>query len=273
MENLTVDDGTSMPGAVVTGAAGGIGVALAHALVAQSHPVLLVGRNEDKLRALQSALRSAHPGCFAAYVVADLNEQAGRDAIAQAVAADLRWKLLVNNAGTSEFHSFETQAVQRIEHIIQTNLVSPMLLVQQLLPSLLSRPDAQIVNIGSVFGDIGYPGFSTYCASKFGLRGFTQALRRELSDTPLRVRWFAPRATQTSMNTRAVVDMNAALKTKADTPQAVAEMFMDFLQGDRNEWVIGWPEKLFVFINRIRSAITDGAIGGQLSVIRKYMPR
>lgn len=261
------------PGAVVTGAAGGIGQALSHALVKDGHPVLLVGRDEGKLRSLQSSLRATHPGCIASYVVADLNEQAGRDAIAQAVASDARWCLLVNNAGTSEFHAFQTQSVQRMEHIIQTNLVSPMLLIQQLLPTLLSRAEAQILNIGSVFGDIGYPGFSTYCASKFGLRGFTQALRRELSDTSLRVRWFAPRATQTSMNTAAVVNMNQALKTQADTPEHVADLFIEFLNGSKNELVIGWPEKLFVFINRIRSAITDGAIGGQLATIRKYMPR
>ncbi len=273
MSELAQVNGSQAGGAVITGAAGGIGQALAHALVHEGHPALLVGRDESRLQALQTSLRAAHPGCFVAYVVADLNEQSGRDAVAQAVGADKRWSMLVNNAGTSEFHSFETQTAQRIEHIIQTNLVSPMLLVQQVLPALLGRADAQIINIGSVFGDIGYPGFSTYCASKFGLRGFTQALRRELSDTPLRVRWFAPRATQTSLNTAAVVNMNNALKTKADTPEHVADLFIEFLHSDRNEMVIGWPEKLFVFINRIRSAITDGAIGGQLAVIRKYMPR
>jgi len=60
---------------------------------------------------------------------------------------------------------------------------------------LRSRSEAAVVNIGSTFGSIGHPGFATYCASKFGLRGFTETLRRELSDTGIQVFYIAPRAT------------------------------------------------------------------------------
>ena len=156
--------------------------------------------------------------------------------------------------------------------LLDSNLLSPILLCQKFLPLLQAQSNGQIVNIGSVFGDIGYPGFAAYCATKSGLRGFTQALRRELSDSRVRVRYFAPRATRTGINSSAVDQMNAALKTQADEPKVVAQAFMDFLRSDRNERVLGWPEQLFVLINRLRYQITDNAIGKQLEVIKRYLP-
>jgi short-subunit dehydrogenase len=57
-----------------------------------------------------------------------------------------------------------------------------------------------VVNVGSTYGSIGYPGYASYCATKFALRGFSEALRRELADTRVGVLYVAPRATRTSMN-------------------------------------------------------------------------
>ena len=96
-----------------------------------------------------------------------------------------------------------------------------MLLCQGLLPLLRNRPEAAIVNIGSTFGSIGHPGFATYCASKFGLRGFTETLRRELADTEVQVYYVAPRATRTDMNSAAVVQLNEELGNAMDPPDVV----------------------------------------------------
>lgn len=259
--------------AVLTGAAGGIGQSLALALAASCSAMLLVGRNAEKLSALREKLVALHPDLEILLIAADLSSDVGREAtLIAAKSLPGGVNLLINNAGVSDFHAFASQPMDTVESLITTNLLSPILLCQKFLPLLQAQPNGQIVNIGSVFGDIGYPGFAAYCATKSGLRGFTQALRRELSDSRVRVRYFAPRATRTGINSSAVDQMNAALKTQADEPKVVAQAFMDFLRSDRNERVLGWPEQLFVLINRLRYQITDNAIGKQLEVIKRYLP-
>jgi short-subunit dehydrogenase len=257
----------------LTGAAGGIGQALALALAPSCSAMLLVGRDAAKLAALRQKLQAQHAHLAIEIVAADLASEAGREATfkgVQAIPGGIN--LLINNAGLSEFHAFGTQQSGQIEALVSTNLLSPMLLCQKILPLLQAQSSAQIVNIGSAFGDIGYPGFAAYCATKFGLRGFTQALRRELSDSAVRVRYFAPRATKTSINSSAVDAMNEALKTQADDPAVVAQAFVEFLAGTKNEYVLGWPEKFYVFMNRLRHQVTDQAIGKQLATIKRFLP-
>lgn len=260
---------------VITGASGGIGQKLALSLAPLSASMLLVGRNEDALDGLQHKLRKINPDLTVSSVASDLGTAQGRESVFQAAQAMPGGvNLLVNNAGVLDFHSFATQDEALIESLVHTNLTSPILLTRKLLPLISSAQSAsgQIVNIGSAFGDIGYPGFAAYCASKFGLRGFSQALRRELSDSRIQVRYFAPRATRTGINSSAVTAMNAELKTAMDEPEIVAEAFLKFLAGDKMESVLGWPENLYVFINRLRHQLTDKAIGKQLAVIKKYLP-
>ena len=261
------------PRLALTGAAGGIGQAMAFALAPSCSAMLLVGRDAAKLAALRQKLQAQHAHLAIEVVAADLASEAGREATlnaAQAIPGGIN--LLINNAGLSEFHAFGTQPAAQVEALMTTNLLSPILLSQKFLPMLQAQSSAQIVNIGSAFGDIGYPGFAAYCATKFGLRGFTQALRRELSDSAVRVRYFAPRATKTSINATAVDAMNDALKTHIDEPAVVAQAFVEFLAGPKNECVIGWPEKFYVFINRLRHQMTDQAIGKQLATIKRFLP-
>ena len=94
---------------------------------------------------------------------------------------------------------------------IEVNLLAPMLLTQSLLGRLLREPEAVLVGIGSTFGSIGYPGYAGYCAGKFGLRGFLEALAREHADADLRVLHVAPRATRTSMNPAAAEALTSVL--------------------------------------------------------------
>ena len=266
--------GTSRPyRLVLTGSAGGIGQALALALAPACSAMLLVGRDAAKLAALRQKLQAQHAHLAIEVVAADLASEEGREAVvsgAQAISGGIN--LLINNAGLSEFHAFGTQQRGQVEALVSTNLLSPMLLCQSFLPMLLAQSSAQIINVGSAFGDIGYPGFAAYCATKFGLRGFTQALRRELSDSAVRVRYFAPRATKTSINTSAVDAMNEALKTQTDDPAVVAQAFIKFLASGQNECVLGWPEKIYVLINRLRHQMTDQAIGKQLATIKRFLP-
>jgi len=179
--------------AVLTGAAGGIGRAAAVRLAPLCETLLLVGRHGATLAALQEEIERA--GGKAGVVIADLTSAAGRTTVlraAEAVPGGI--DLLVNNAGAGEFAWFADQDEAMLERIVQVNVLAPMQLTRLLLPTLLAQPAARIVNVGSILGYLGYPGNAAYCASKFALRGFSEALRRELADGPVRVTYFAPRA-------------------------------------------------------------------------------
>ena len=155
--------------------------------------------------------------------------------------------------------------------MLDINLLSPILLCQEMLPLLGKQAVARIINIGSTFGSIGYPGFSAYCASKFGLRGFTEALRRELDGSAVQVSYIAPRATRTELNSDAVVAMNAELGTAMDDPDAVAAAVIRSIVGSRrSDQYIGWPEKLFVRINALLPGLVDNSLRKQLPVIRRF---
>jgi short-subunit dehydrogenase len=166
---------------------------------------------------------------------------------------------------------FEDQDPEMVKNILDVNLKAPMLLTQTLLPLLKEEAKAEIINTGSIFGYIGYPGFTAYCASKFGLRGFTQALRRELTDTSVKVRYFAPRATRTTFNTSNITEMNEKLGNAMDSPEKVADKFMAFLATNTYQKKIGLKESFFVFINKLFPQLPDIAIGKQLPIIKKYL--
>jgi short-subunit dehydrogenase len=157
-------------------------------------------------------------------------------------------------------------------------LITPMLFTQEFLAKSKSitmyhsdQAPLNIIQVGSAFGYIGYPGFSSYCASKFGLRGFIEALAREYADTRIRFGYFAPRATNTNINAVSVDDMNKALGNAVDRVDTVAKAFIIFLNSKKREQVVGWPEKLFARINGFIPKLVDNAIQSNLLIIKRYL--
>ncbi len=257
---------------VLTGASGGLGHAFPAALAQDSSSMVLVGRDGARLDALKSRLAARHSGLVLVAVTGDLTDESVRERVRE-VAASLPGgpDLLINAAGINDFRDFAEQSSVSIERLLAVNLLVPIQLTQLLLPLLKAAPRAQVINIGSIFGYLGYPGFAVYCATKFGLRGFSQALRRELSDSTVRIRYFAPRAVRTALTTPAIAAMNRALKTAEDPPEQVARALIDFI--GRNTWDrrIGFPERLYVLLNRLVPSVNDKAIRAQLGVIRRQL--
>jgi len=254
--------------ALVTGASGGIGGALAVELHRRGAALLLVGRTGSALQPLVEALRASSPDRVATRV-ADLATEAGRgDVVRHAV--DWGCNVLVNSAGLSEFALVDQQTDDGLERLFAINVVAPMQLTRALLPHLRNLPEAAVLNVGSVFGSLGFAGYSAYSATKFALRGYTEALRRELADTGVRIHYLAPRATRTSMNGPAVERMNAELGVAMDTPAFVARAACQMLEQGRREAVLGWPEKAFVRINAVMPRVVDGSLRKQLAVIVRH---
>ncbi|WJY15046.1 SDR family oxidoreductase [Pectobacteriaceae bacterium CE90] len=250
---------------MLTGASGGIGQALAHALAAKGAKLYLVGRHEQALLTLQSQLpEPTHHNIL----LADLCDEQDRNALAECFPAPTRLDILINNAGASTFSLFEHQRHEDIQHQIALNVEGPMLLAQSMLNSM-SSPGI-IMNIGSAMGGIGYPGYSVYCATKFALHGFSEALHRELSPQGINVLYLAPRATDTPLNSPAVNAMNKELGNKSDRPEWVAAQIVTALEKETVRRWLGWPEKFFVKLNALLPSLVDGAIIRQLPIIRRY---
>ena len=251
---------------LITGASGGIGAAISRKLVDAGARLIAVGNEPDKLEQLVQSLQGEHT-----WVSADLTTAEGVQAVADEVDRQGGIDILINNAGVARFGFLTQQSDGDLGAQIMVNLLAPMLLTRALLPALMKSDSPSIVNMGSTFGSIGYSGFTGYCASKFGLRGFTEALRRELADTPVHIFYLAPRATRTPINDEQVVAMNQALGNKMDEPEVVADHVLSMVQSQRNfSRYIGWPEKFYVFINNMRPKLVDRAMRKQLPVIRRF---
>lgn len=248
---------------ILTGAAGGIGQAFAVKLAAAGVRLLLVSRGQDSLEALCRRL----PGDGHRAVAVDLASEAGRAALLAAAGDEVDG--VINNAGISFFGFLGDQTEAQFRQTLELNLLVPMLLVRDLLPVLQARSGI-IVNVGSAFGSIGFPGQAAYSASKFGLRGFTEALRRELADSRVSVQYLAPRATDTRMNSAGVQAMNRELGTAMDPPERVADELMALLARGNGVRFIGWPERFFIKLNSVFPGLVDKALRRQLPAVRRH---
>jgi short-subunit dehydrogenase len=253
---------------LLTGAAGGIGAAVAEGLAARGARLALVDRNAEALDRLQAKLSAGGGTCHV--VPADLLDAAARNgAVEQAADALGGIDILINNAGLLSFRPFDEEDPVQLERIIQLNLLTPMLLTRQVLP-LLKAGGGRIVNIGSTFGTIGFAWFTAYSASKFGLRGFSEALRRELDGSGVGVTYIAPRAVKTRLNTGAVYRMAEATGMNMDAPEWVAAQVVSAIEADRKDIYLGFPEKLFARINGVFPRLVDAALRKQNRVMEGF---
>lgn len=253
---------------LVTGASGGIGSAIAREIVARGGSALLTGRDERTLRTLARAIDP--DGKRVEIHRADIVVAAERTKLEDKARSWMGGvNVLINSAGVAAAGMFVDSQREDVEGAFQLNTLAPMHLCRALLPHLLCQPAAHIVNVGSVLGAIGYPGQAIYCATKFALRGFTEALRREVSGTTLRVHYVAPRATRTHFNSAAVDALNARLKVAVDAPERVATRVCRMLEREQARSTLGWPEKVFIRVNDLAPWLVDRSLAGQLPVIRE----
>jgi len=252
---------------LLTGATGGIGRALARALAQNGVRLILSGRDEAALAALCGSLPAES---VIEQVPGDLTDPAARQALAGRAKVH-SVDTLVNLCGKNELSLFEAQSPESITSMLAANLHAPMEMTRLLLPTLKLRRQPLIVNVGSVFGQIGHPGYATYCATKFGLRGFSEALRRELSDTAVSIVHVEPRATRTGMNHGAGEALNRALGNRMDAPETVAGKIVRAMARSTPTTVIGLPERIYTRINAFLPSIIDRSMAAQLGTLKKVL--
>ena len=165
---------------VITGAASGIGAALTLNIAARRARLVLIDRDAAGLGRVAALAREVGAAAVDEHVI-DLADGGDRLDLAASVAsrhggADL----LVNNAGVGLTGTFEQNSMADVDWLLEINLHAPIRLTKAFLPQLLRRPGAHVVAISSLFGLLAPAGQVAYATSKFGLRGFTEALRHEL---------------------------------------------------------------------------------------------
>lgn len=254
---------------LLTGAAGGIGSRLSETLAAKGARLCLLGRSDASMASLKEQIE--HRQMEAITVQADVTDQsARRHALAYMRTTFGGIDVLINLAGQQEFRLFDEADPYVIQRLLQVNLEAPMQLVREVLPDLLAQRSGRIVNIGSIFGSIGYPGFAAYSASKFALRGFSQALRRELTDTGIGVTYVAPRAVRTPFNPTAINVMAARGMMHMDEPVSVATRIVRAIERDADEAYLGFPESLFARINAVLPGLVDRSLRKVVPVLARY---
>lgn len=243
--------------ALITGAGSGIGRALAIAAAKRGMHVAICGR---RLEALQQTAAQLDTGRDISIIAADVTAPCDRRRLFEKLARE--WgelDVLVNNAGVVPGGSFATIDDQTLEETLRVNIHAPIALARDFLPLLEAARPSRIVNIGSIFGDIAYPGFAAYSASKFALRGLSDALRRELASHGVSVTYAAPRATDT-VAASAFHGVPGVSIERLDPPEYVAEaIWRAVARGERSVYARG-PESLFVLLQRVAPWLIDRSL-------------
>jgi len=255
---------------LLTGATGGIGSEIANLLLENHCQVGLVGRSQDKLEQLAKKLGQNDKQFI--LIKADISHKTERQYMFEQMQAHFGGiDMLINSAGAMDFTAFENQDEDKLEQIFQTNVLSPMKLCREILPFMQEQEKGHIVNIGSIFGSIAFAYFAAYSASKFALRGFSEALRRELADSPIKVSYIAPRAVKTSLNSDKMYSMAKEVKMNMDTPEDVAKQIIKAISKEQKDVFLGFPESLFVRINALLPRVVDMATRTQNRIAQKYL--
>lgn len=250
---------------LLTGASSGIGRCLATELAGAGARLVLAGRSRQRLEQLQADL-----GCAQVRIaVHDLEREEPRTLWRQSVQ---HWgvpDILINNAGVLDFTPVELESGARVEELFRVNVVAPVLLCREAVRDFRTRGSGQIVNIGSIFGSIAFAYFATYSASKFALRGYSEALRRELAGTDVRVTYVAPRATRTRL-AELFGSFAQRVQMKMDEPEAVASAVVEALRAGARERYLGFPESLYVRLNALWPRLIDRALARQNQTARAF---
>jgi len=238
--------------AVVTGAASGIGRALAVRLAQEGASLAIADVNASELdetvKILEQISRSRDKVSAHIVDVSDKERVAGF--AREVVEAHGGAQLLINNAGVGLFGMAEQLSIEDIEWLMGVNFWGVVYGVKHFLPILRRQPQGHIVNISSVFGIVGPVGQSAYAASKFAVRGFTEALRHELAGGSVKVSVVHPGGVKTNIANnaklgaganRAAVDRERAIFNMAarTSPEAAAARIVRGVMRDEERILVG----------------------------------
>ena len=246
---------------LITGAAGGIGRALAMRFAQEQADLYLTDIDNNRLQEVISAVH-AH-GIAAWGACCDLTQSAEITLLNQQILNE--WNgvdVLVNNAGVCYYGPTLQMTDQQWNWLLAINLHAPAQFVRELLPTLLSRPEAHILNVCSLYAFAGTARCSAYHLTKFGLLGFTEALRAEFGRRGLGVTAVCPGFVATKLY-ESMASGEESQKTRVppkwvtSTPEQVADKALRALYRDRRLALIGWPSYALYYLKRFAPGLID----------------
>jgi NADP-dependent 3-hydroxy acid dehydrogenase YdfG len=248
--------------AVITGAGSGIGRAMAQRLAAHGCPVAICDWNEDDLAETAASIEGP---TFVRKL--DVRDRGAQMAFAAAVAewAPQPIAMVFNNAGVTVSQTAAEAAVEDDQWVVDVNFWGVVHGTRAFLPILLAQNDGAIVNVSSVFGLIGFPTQSAYCASKFAVRGYTESLRHELRETRVRAIAVHPGGIATNI----VKHARFHVDDRGNTDRAVLES--EFQRVARTSPAKA-AEIIHTGVERGRDRILIGGDAGFLSLLTRLVP-
>ncbi|MGB0938156.1 MAG: SDR family oxidoreductase [Colwellia sp.] len=263
--------------AVITGAASGIGYALATKLAEQGCHLVLVDRNEEQLVKVQEEVSSKGIRCLIKNVDV-ANSEAFKELATEVNSTFDSVDLLFNNAGVSLIDTVENQSLEDFHWLMNINFWGVVHGVNAFLPSLKKSEQAHIVNVSSLFGLLSLPLQSAYNASKFAVRGFTESLKMEMAGTNVNVHCVHPGGIKTNITNSAkissahvekskiIADFNKHAKT---TSEQAAEVILNGLVKKQRRILIGGDAKLLDRVVRWFPNTYEKILGFEKEILKK----
>lgn len=236
-----------MPGltgrvALITGASQGIGRACALALAESGAHIALAARNQEKLAAVAKEIedKGGQAGAFAMDVS---NEDSVKAAVKSALERFGKIDILVNNAGITKDTLLMRMKRADWDSVLQTNLGGAFFCTQAVISSMLKQRWGRIINVSSVFGQIGQVGQANYSASKAGLIGFTMSMAREVASRNITVNAVAPGYIETAMTQGLSQELKSKVNDMIPLGRAGTDMevayAVRFLASDEASYITG----------------------------------
>jgi short-subunit dehydrogenase len=252
--------------AAVTGAASGIGKALAIEFAARGAELALADRDEAGLASVAAEIGSKAKVSTHRVDVGEPAQIAGF--VREAIAAHPALNIVVNNAGVALLGQFHEIDQAQMEWLFNINFWGAVHSTRAFLPHLATRREAHIVNVSSIFGIVAPPGQTAYAAAKFALRGFSESLRHELqmANSPVRLSVVHPGGILTNIvrnsragsgvtdNARRAESIERFDQIAKTTPQQAARTIIDGIERNRPRILIGGDARMMDFLQRLRPA-------------------
>jgi short-subunit dehydrogenase len=241
----------STKNALITGASGGIGYALAQVFAENGYNLVMVARSKVDLEEAAMEIESRHNVNITTLPIDLFKENAARELYNQVQEKNIQVDVLVNNAGQGEWGNFWETDLKRQLDIIQLNVCSVVSLTHYFLNEMVNRNDGKILNVASVAGTTPTPLLAVYGATKAFVISFSEALFNELKDKNITITALLPGATETDWWDKANArDTKAGSEEKA-TPEAVAKVAFEALMKGEDKVIEGLMNKVQVMSGNI----------------------
>ena len=236
---------------IITGAGQGIGKELA-LILGKKNNIILIGRDYVKLKLVKNELNTKNH----LVVQCDISKSFEIAKAYSIINSQFnKIDIVINNAGISSAKKFDQYSEDEINNILDVNVKGTILFTHKFI-NLLKDSKGTLINIGSMFGDIAHPYYSIYSSSKFAIRGFSDAIRREYSHHGVKVFYVSPRATQTK-SLAVTNNIGKHFKMNIDEPYIVANLIINNVE--KNNFYI-YPktiERTFLFVQKLFPRLID----------------